>query len=627
MQRIIISESDLSSNADVVSSYDVAYVPGFMYGSDDALETYYRQPVLFTSRYEFVNKIGSQVVPTFSADQEYPKYEAGESDGFTKKAIPSSGKMFTQGDADLGYRIALYLLSLGMPVYYEVMNNTNTGTFTTTYVYKKITSEDIFNSIITYYSLKSSQKQITTSVTADKISAKVTDKTFAEKVNHVSGTYVFTGTKDTDAITWTLAGEAVTIADYGITTSAEEEAGPYTITITLTDLSADEISTEIAPTDENSMFEIADTASLSDFDPAVTYYTLTETDICPIDVKSMYAGLKNRFIDTPTNSDTTFDSIGDYSVKYLTSGGYPVFEYCDKTSSSSFALMTAMIDMAQSRGDAIALIDHTDNPERDIYPSSLGGSGTAVVDIMRGVGQNIANGSYGAMFTPWYECTHSAITSSALSAQVPASIAYLSALAVQLRDYNAWLAVAGTTRGLVPYITSSDNSDTLHTTVKLTNNIADSYQVLPTDSNISQISINPITYIRNVGYCLWGNRTLRNNGTGTSALSFLNVRGVVSDIVKRLFAACQANLFNQNNDVTWINFRSSITPLLDQMQSNYILQDYSITRYTTDPTTGEAVPSYKLLAIIKVSVITPIEVFELNIQLENANDNTTVTIA
>jgi hypothetical protein len=234
------------------------------------------------------------------------------------------------------------------------------------------------------------------------------------------------------------------------------------------------------------------------------------------------------------------------------------------------------------------------------------------------------NATYGAMFTPWYSWAHSAInTSTSIHNFVPGSVAFLSALAVQLRDYNPWLAVSGVTRGKVPNLVASVADGDLHTVALLTNNIADAYQTLPS-GNIAdiggkgQVSINPITYIRNAGYCIWGNRTLRNNADGVKALSFLNIRGVVSDVKKRIYETAQRNLFEQNTDITWINFKSAITPLLDRMVSNYILNDYSITRYLIDPESGDPVPAYMVLAVIKIQPINSIEVFDLTVQLENA---------
>ena len=219
------------------------------------------------------------------------------------------------------------------------------------------------------------------------------------------------------------------------------------------------------------------------------------------------------------------------------------------------------------------------------------------------------------MFTPWYECSSDKIADNSVDAFVPGSVAYLSALAVQLRDYSPWLAVSGVTRGRVPNLVK------LHTTDIVTNNIADSYQTIPGESaeslNIIQMSINPITYIRNVGYCIWGDRTLRNNSDGTTALSFLHIRSAISDVKKLIYETSQKMLFEQNTSITWLNFKSSITPLLDRMVSNYVIEDYSIVRYMVDPESGNPVPAYKVLGVIKIRPINSIEVFDLTVQLEN----------
>ena len=121
MKRIIISEKDLTSNVEVISSYDVAYVPGFT-SVETVASTYYHKPTLFTNKFEFQKAIGYSPA-VFATDQNYPV--AGEGvKGFSDVAIPEDNVMFRAGATDSGYRIALYLLSLGLPVYYEVMNST-----------------------------------------------------------------------------------------------------------------------------------------------------------------------------------------------------------------------------------------------------------------------------------------------------------------------------------------------------------------------------------------------------------------------------------------------------------------------------------------------------------------------
>lgn len=651
MQRIIINENDLTSNVEIMSSFDVAYVPGFMYVNDSNVDTYYRKPTLFTNQYTFAAQIGgagrgsAATPPTFDVDQKYPKVEDGE--GFPARAIPESDIMFSAGEIDLGYRIAHYLLSLGIPVYYEVMNNTNSGDLLSTYTYKVVNkSQTVFTPNVDYYVVKEGKTLgngvafVVNQSSTFTGSVSINSDTFAQAFGNHPGTYVFKGIAtvedDTPVVaTWTVEPDPFTSSSWttaqmssalGFTMNLGTivEGAEYSITV-FYDVTNDGVTETVAPGSENSYFELAidsETQGPISAFPDVDVYTMVQHDNCPISVESMYAGLKHRFMEAPAIDDVSFDSVADYSVKYITSGGYPVFEYgIIDTETNTFAmpLMSAMNAMAAKRGDAVALIDHTNNPSRDLFPATLGGSGNSVIDIVRTQCTNIGNLDYAAMFTPWYSCSHGSIAMSGSSSTfVPGSVGYLSALAVQIRDYNPWLAVSGVVRGKVPNL-NADSANSLHTLTRLTNNVADSYQTIPTDIGIAQLSINPITYIRNVGYCIWGNRTLRNNSNGTSALSFLNIRGVVSDIKKVIHAACQNSLFEQNTDITWLNFKSAITPILDRMVSNYVLQDYAITRFMIDPETGDAVPSYKVLAVIRIRPINSIEVFELAVQLENTD--------
>ena len=86
MERIIIREVDNTSNVEALSSYDVAYVPGFSNGPQDGsdMSTLYRTPTLVRDKYEFVQKFGAST-PVFATDQNYPKQSAGTA-GFTEDA-------------------------------------------------------------------------------------------------------------------------------------------------------------------------------------------------------------------------------------------------------------------------------------------------------------------------------------------------------------------------------------------------------------------------------------------------------------------------------------------------------------------------------------------------------------
>ena len=533
-QPATASETGVITQTNFVEPYTAEDVKKIQYEYETGeIEYDYSALLVFTSptspaQNDWMVQVGEKWIYT---DDTYIGFETvGGTDGYVKTYYSSTTQqalMFrgpsssSAGDPDPGYRYALYLLSLGIPVYYEQMNSS----------FEPIDMNDPSN-----------------------------------------------------------IGLSPVANDWFI-----------------------EINGEYFRTDDEKQ------------EPGVIYYKGAD-----ISVESMYKGLEYRFngygnTEGPP-SDYSFDSMGDYAVKYITSGGYPTFEYGKLvedpetgTSYGSSSLAEQMIRLASTREDALALIDHTNNPNRTIYAADR----YSVVARIRDEFSNITTevGSYGAMFTPWYYCTHSAITggtnnayTSEIANIMPASLAFLSALSQQLKNYNPWLAVSGVSRGPVPYCSG------LHTNFTLTNNVADSYQIIPGDvENLgsSSISINPITYIRNYGYCLWGNRTLRNNSNGTKATSFLNIRNTVSDIKKRLYEASQSLLFEQNTDVLWLNFKGLIMPLLDTMVSNYILSNYNIVKYNIDPETGAAVPSYKVLAAIRIVPINSVEVFELQVQLEN----------
>ena len=564
MKRIIISEKDLTSNVEVISSYDVAYVPGFT-SVETAAANYYQKPTLFTNKFEFQKAIGYSPA-MFATDQPYPT--AGEGvKGFSTDAIPEDNVMFRAGATDSGYRIALYLLSLGLPVYYEVMNDT----------LDKITVTDMYAGLEHRF-------------------VEDTDNSF-----DTPGDY---------AIKFITSG-GYPVFEYGPKDVSNPELHTDIVTLTSSNWNSDTniitCTTKFVPDDDTTNIDIIYTKDNNEIN-------ITDSFTITVDKnkKTIKAELKSD-VDLDTKVSETFIP-SKVSISYAY---YGTEAEDDGHVDVTMTLMAGMLNLAHSRGDAIALIDHTNNPERPLTTSDS----TSVISVVRQKCVNDDSLEYGAMFTPWYECSSDKIADNSVDAFVPGSVAYLSALAVQLRDYSPWLAVSGVTRGKVPNLVK------LHTTDTLTNNIADSYQTIPGESaeslNIIQMSINPITYIRNVGYCIWGDRTLRNNSDGTTALSFLHIRSAVSDVKKLIYETSQQMLFEQNTSITWLNFKSAITPLLDRMVSNYVLEDYSIVRYMVDPESGNPVPAYKVLGVIKIRPINSIEVFDLTVQLEN----TAVTMA
>jgi hypothetical protein len=339
--------------------------------------------------------------------------------------------------------------------------------------------------------------------------------------------------------------------------------------------------------------------------------------------KKEMSGLKmvNNLYNVLAGDNAGFSNLkdkGEYTVKYITSGGYPTFEFDTYSTtvntdgeyepSSYNAVAMKMINIAAERGDSVAIIDHTNKPERPLSAFNSNSVFNALIGGNDGDGNYkiTASPEFGTMFTPWALYSGLPISweidgVSQNSAVLPASFGYLVALAKSIRTNANWLAIAGAARGQVPYINS------LNTLERLSNTIADSYQ-----SRDDVASLNAITNIKPYGLTIWGNRTLKDNAEkgNLTATSFLNLRNLVSDIKKTLYTTCKSLLFEQNNDVLWINFKMKVTPLLDQMQSGAGISGYKLIKGTT---TEKA----KLVATVKIYPIYAIEEFDVTVEISD----------
>lgn len=260
-------------------------------------------------------------------------------------------------------------------------------------------------------------------------------------------------------------------------------------------------------------------------------------------------------------------------------------------------IMTKMLECAgesvdYSRGDCVAIIDHTNNPDRPLNTDNQ----TSVYYKL--ASENISNAEFGAMFTPWavYDVVgeHNSIPSRQL---MPASFGYLVSLAKSIKTNPNWFAIAGAARGAVPYIKS------LNTVQRLSNKIANDMQ-----QRNGKTSINPITEIKPYGLLIWGNRTLKDNSKegNLTATSFLNIRNLISDVKKQVYVTAKKYMFEQNTDILWVNFKAGITPLLDRMQSGQGLSGYKIIKGTTDE-------KAKVAATIKLYPYYAVEEFEITV--------------
>ena len=141
----------------------------------------------------------------------------------------------------------------------------------------------------------------------------------------------------------------------------------------------------------------------------------------------------------------------------------------------------------------------------------------------------------------------------------------------------------------------------------MSNTIADLYQPK------TGVSINAITNVRPYGLTIYANRTLKDNKSlgKLSALSSLNIRNMVSDIKKTIYATAKRLVFEQNTDVLWVNFKAGITGILDKMITGNGIESYKITR-------EQSGTKEKVKATIKIVPIRPVEDFEIDIVLTDS---------
>lgn len=191
---------------------------------------------------------------------------------------------------------------------------------------------------------------------------------------------------------------------------------------------------------------------------------------------------------------------------------------------------------------------------------------------------------------------------------VPGSLVYLYAYATVNNVATSWLPISGVTRGVVGEVFTPD--------IELSKYFLDT-QIISDDAGVS---FNGLVNIRSYGYTIWGDRTLLEQDAvkKVQATSYFSLRNLVSDIAKTAYNSAIRYTYETNNDVTWLNFKQAIITLLDQMVSSGVLQTYKVNRKPSSDTERN-----KMIAIIKIYPVLPVENFDVYINLENAELTTT----
>lgn len=278
------------------------------------------------------------------------------------------------------------------------------------------------------------------------------------------------------------------------------------------------------------------------------------------------------------------------------------------------------MDPDSGRGDCVALVEVDESK----YITKVVGKRpeNQIVDAINEMSDiNADNGKYCACTVPSVVYNMTTNTRFDGNKKFPGAFHYLACFANSLGlGFAEWYAAAGYTRGVSSYVID-------HTTVKLgevaiqalePRNIKEPQEKYP------KFAVNVIANFRG-SYYLWGNRTCHplgdaKGGNDLVASHFLNIRQLCTTIKKQLYVSCRRFTFDPNSDVLWINFKNSITPMLDRMKADQGVRDYKIEKVYTDK-------KATLKARIRIVPIEAVEDFLLEVSLEDSLGETAVTIA
>lgn len=583
--KIIVQEVDTSTPLGSGASSDVVYVPGFAINEASSRNI----PQLCVSVAEFEEFFG-KVPYQFTTDQAYKGHLIAR-----------------KGDYDRSYIYAKELLNAGLSVVYENITSDTAG---------------VLDAAIFHSGSSKSGVDVPTS----------TESSTFKRVADSDSTYefLFKGNVAAENDTRVMFAEfnlnsAMLSTTYGkvslvVKSDTELFATPSEL-----------MKVEIVSVNENCKFKVTENTISWDTSDNITSADFDQTDFnarITVPVNSTMTGKlysmslhvvtgdlestspyvviepsKVKLLyDTFATRMTTLCDRSEYTVKYITSGGYPAIAFGSGDSTNAeIDIAKNMLNTAKIRNDAVALIDHENDGGKVLIP----GEPVSIYAKCNTYFKTADSPEFGAMFTPWGE--YRIITNTIPNQILPASFGYLLCLASAIKTSPNWLAMAGVTRGVVP------NLVRLATAKTLTNVIAEDYQ--PKFGSDNVISLNAITNIKPYGLTIWGNRTLLPvDYKGTVATNFLNTRNMISDVKKTAYNTAKSLMFEQDSDTLWLRFKSGISPLLEQLKNGYGISDYKIIRGTTRYNGGQ-LSRGELAAVIRLFPVNAVEYFEITVHI------------
>ena len=642
MAQITIREKDLTGAA-ANSTFEVAVVPGLTVntlGQGDYANYEYNTPYYFTNFGSFTKAMGDAPVKLTGAGLPYD-YTDGQ--GIT---IPS---VETQTNSDVEISTANVDAESGLTYQIRLDSTVFPNIDLTKFErFENLTVEPTQLKVGDTFSNLLGDTCTITAITGNPFIGQYTGTTYNDSGEIIPGFGMIEIVPNTNCtISYTYNdGETHTVTDANFATVYNGTISEDAFPVELTDIRYDE-----SPSTDGYFFPAGT------YDPGFVYaaelinagipiYYIPINGTTCLDVYDAMLGT-----DTEESIFDQFRDRGTFNAKYITTGGYPIYEYDVEKGNGIIrnALVKKVLEIAgalddqtddyldvqNGRGDAIALIDHFEIDERPLIGA---GSVFDKVNKDRAEGglQGEAYLSYGAMFTPYaeYDLARNYVVDGGLleTMRLPASFAYLICLAKQLNGIlPTYEAIAGVSKGTVTNIVfdQTTNRYKLCTKKVLTNYIANQYNApmgagetdpisLDTDT---PISINGLTQINPYGIIIWGDRTLKPKDKllGVKATGVLPIRAMVCDIKKQMYQTARRYMYAANNDALWINFRNGVSGLLNQMQSGYGIKKYTLTK--------DMEKSKKNALYVNCSIVPVYPVDKFDITIEITDDDVEVNEA
>lgn len=259
-----------------------------------------------------------------------------------------------------------------------------------------------------------------------------------------------------------------------------------------------------------------------------------------------------------------------------------------------------MIDICQTRGDALAIVDIENDyiPSTDSSKKEYSRIG-AVKDAIETLDNRAINSSFGCVYYPWVQVFD---TLSSNTLWMPPSVVALGTLGSSETRSELWFAPAGFTRGGLSAGASGLNVVGIRQ--RLNSKDRD---------KLYEVNINPIASFPAEGIVIFGQKTLQ---VTQSALDRINVRRLMIFIKREITAMARDILFDQNVTATWQRFLSRVNPFLTNVKIRFGLVDFRVVLDETT-TTPDLIDRNILYAKVYVQPARSIEYIAVDFMITN----------